>query len=331
MNLDGADPSIIVLCENIFHLFYCPSGYISLYPDHRKKMIINFTSQQNVFDLSFILVHVNVIVLNLLLDDHQRQPNQDTKEIDDLLVEKLLITTTIKNLRPQPIKGRDFSPGTFLTIHFLAVEEMFHRLPLSDDTRRIIQAVILPGIKHLLIHEEKIVNHMAEQYGVLYYLDEREQLPMHTDHVDFQDVASYRVLLRRLKENLFGAFYVCREAGKAIEFFEHLSTGYCLEGRIRELLAWAAKLSEIKPLSEFMNERINEYRAYSAYFLGQTEQEYACIPLACEFILKRFREFPCQPDPLYAPQGEVTEVGVVRFLEEVLAYSDGYESRCIIS
>ena len=274
------------------------------------------------------------IVLNLLVDDFQRGLyHSEAPEIDRILINILLSSQTLQNLRPKPrlSQGRNISPDNFME-HFKIIKNAFATLNIKNDhIKETIESVILPGIEHLITHQDAIVEHTLTRYGVLYYLDPQQKLPMHTDHEVHQNETAYRKLLVRIIENLFGAYYMCDEAGKANAFFSRLCDGYCLEGRTRDLLEWAAKFSEVKPFDDFMQERIEEYLAFANVMQNKAEAEASEVNNAAGFIIRSYQHHPCQPHADYAPNGEVTRAGVEKYLADVLMYSDDKASSCVIS
>ncbi len=271
-----------------------------------------------------------ILTLLVIINDYRRKSiDQTTEYVDALLSAKLLATQSIAIRRPQAIimKGlEDMNPDSYLD-HFLQIETTFEQLNLSSDTARISRETILPGIRHLLTSENEIVKHMMEHYGVLYYLDDQQELPMHTDHVVYQDEQSYRDMLHRLIENLFGSFYQCKKLGKPDIFFDNLSTGVCLEGRIRDLFDLVTTFSEVKGIDEFMKERMQEYRAYMSYFLNTNEDGLYELDTVCDFILQRYDEFPCIAHEDYAPDAKIAEAGVRLYLKNILNYEEAAEKK----
>lgn len=98
----------------------------------------------------------------------------------------------------------------------------------------------------------------------------------------------------------------------------------------------AAGLSEIKPFDKCMEEWIADYHAYTHIMRQHTSSEPAkeidteCMQPALTFIMQRYRGFPCMPHQTYAQDGEITQAGVSRYLDDVLCYENN-QSQCVIS
>jgi len=279
-----------------------------------------------------------ILVASIIIDDYQRaSPQKDTADIDRALISKLLATTSMRNLRPRPVltQGRDIGPHNFMT-HFENMKKVFETLAVSAETQRIIHETLFPGIHHLLTQEAQIIEHIRTRFAVLYYLDDHNKLPMHTD-IHREDDEANRLFLRLVKTNLFAAFYLAQEAGKAGEFFTHLTYGFCFDGRVNDVLAWAAQFSEAKSFNDFMEEHIREYLVYRRVLFGETREEAEKIEPASAFIISRFNRFPCQVDPQCAPNAVITQRGVEQYLKDVLCYDHVKQSveenppSCIIS
>jgi F0F1-type ATP synthase assembly protein I len=265
-----------------------------------------------------------IVTLSLLLNDFQRTAKEPS-EIDQALVQALLASVTISAIQPKPEinKGRDIQPSNYLT-HFKAMQESLKQVTLSPDTKRIMTDTVLPGLRHMIENEDNIIEHVTTRYGVLYYLS--ENLPLHTDHNESHEPDTYRQTLHCLIENCFGAFYIIQSAGKLSVFFDKLANGYCLEGRIRDTLTWAANYSEIKSFDEFMTQAHKEYAAYQKIMEAKTTEELQILSECTQFIVLRYKNFPCLRDDngngIYAPAGEITRQGIEQYLKKELYYDD---------
>jgi hypothetical protein len=264
-----------------------------------------------------------ITTLSVIIDDYQRDTTNTPNETDKHLITSLTNTQTITVLRPKTTTntGNTYEPQDYLT-HFNIIEQAFLETKnhLSADAARKMQNSILPGLKHIITHENAIIDHVTTRYGVLYEL--APDLPLHTDHNNSSEPEEYRKTLHRLMENCFGAFYLAKNAGKIPEFFSKLSSGFCLEGRIRDTLTWIADYSEIKSFDDVMAKAITEYIAYQKIMHGKAVFELGSLDEATEFIITRLNHFPCLPNDTYASKEEITKTGVETYLKDVLGYEN---------
>jgi len=271
--------------------------------------------------------------LNVILNDAQRNRfSTMAPDIDTLMLRKLLSIPAIQALRPRPASAVEepTGPDNFQTC-FKLINDRFRVSTLNENTRRIINTILFPGIKHLMTHQDQIAEHMSQKPEILYYLDkggpaaplgqeETGKLPLHANHVISQNFIENRDLLNRILANFFGAFRVFDYAGRVNIFFEELCVGYCLEIRISSLLEKAATYSHIKSFDDFMTEVIQDYFAYSQYFEGKTQEQAAVAESTLDFILSRYKDLPCTVHETYAPNGSITPAGVSQYLSDILCY-----------
>ncbi|MDF1684834.1 MAG: ankyrin repeat domain-containing protein [Legionellaceae bacterium] len=156
-----------------------------------------------------------------------------------------------------------------------------------------------------------------------------DNLPLHTDHAEVQNPEEFDQILHRLLKNIIGAYYCCETAGQLPEFFNRLSSGYCLEGRVRDLLQWAIGFSEIKSMDAFMADVIADYGSYMKVMKDATEEDLGDLDEAVKFIVDRYKNFPCEKSAEYAPKNRIRKTGVERYLTEVLCYEQK-QKQCLI-
>ena len=262
-----------------------------------------------------------IFCLQLMIDDYKRGFLGENVLAINILVRKLLASTTLSQLRPVVEITTDLDLRIEKFPDYLKLlQERASQLPLNKDTAETMRDVILPGIKTLICEESNIVQHVTTHFGELYYL--HEKLPLHTDHIPTRDPEAYRQTLHRLLINLFGAAGIAYSKGHLNGFCEKLSHGYCFEGRVGSAFEWVASLSEMMTFDELMERFITkEYLAYKAVMSDIYDENMIFIERACDFIIFRHRYMPCLPNPTYAPLGVVTQEGVQKYLEIVLNYS----------
>ncbi len=262
--------------------------------------------------------------LLVIIYDAEHHPSRSTFEIDLIFIKKLRATATIQqqlNPRSAECEGDNIAPENF-AIHFDKLKQAVATVALSDEVRRIIDETIMPGIEHLLTHQDQIVKHITEKFGVLYYLDQpNKKLPMHTDHVPSRDPQENRDTLNRVLINLFGAFYRVRAVGQLVTFFDKLTDGYCLEGRVTDVFNWAAtEFPVLKSFHNIMRESVDKYLGYRHYVDGKEEYDIAIVEPAAKFIMHHLDKLRCEPHPSYAPDGEITYASVANYLGTILEY-----------
>lgn len=287
--------------------------------------LARFVKHVGIEDRHQVLNARQLAALSVIIFDVEHQGSGATLNMDLILIKKLRATATFHQLQPKPVEsvGIDILPENF-EVHFDAVKKELRSVALSAEVRRIIDETIMPGIEHLLQHQEQIVQHITQKFGVLYFLDQpNDKLPMHTDHVPSQSPQENRDTLNRLLTNLFGAFYRAHEVGQLVTFFDKLSDGYCLEGRIRDVFNWAAEFSELKSFDEFMRDSVDKYLGYRQYVDGKDENSMTQIVPAADFIMRHLEIPRCKPHSDYAPTGMITREGVAAYLKDMLSYDTG--------
>jgi len=281
-----------------------------------KTCLGNITNDKDD-ELSADIVRTIYVIIN----DYERVfAGRESKALDDIIIQKLLMAPSIASLRPKAtITGERVIDESNYAIHLSYMEQKFSELPVSSEIKRITNEIIFPGLRHLMEHSEDIIMHITQNFGALYYLVP-EKLPLHTDHVPDQNPVKVRNTLRRLLQNIIGAFYCCEAAAQLPEYFNKLNSGYCLEGRVRDTLEWAMTFSEIKSINEFMQNVIDDYSAYYKVMGQVSDENLGRIEPALNFIMQRYRNFPCKQDTTYAPESIIEQRYVRLYLADVLAY-----------
>jgi len=268
------------------------------------------------------LTDAAVRTLRVIIDDYERRtPNPGTKILDQILISALYKTETLAALRPRPkqAEGFDIQVSNFKA-HITGLQRDFSSLSLSTDSKRILRETIFPGLFHIIKHEEDIITHFKTRYGVLYMLS--DHLPLHTDHNPAATPEAFRATLHRTLTAFISSAYTAKELGKLAEFLDKLTSGYCLEGRMRDACHWVATYSELKPFTQLMESAVADYAAYYTIMHGKCPIELSNLDNALAFILPRYQSLPCLRDDTYAPDSEVSKAGVRSFLTDVLAYDN---------
>lgn len=281
-----------------------------------------------------------ILCLQRIVDDYTVRLLGQDNSVDQLTIQKLLLSKTLRQLHPRT----ELTAGMTINMEnfpdFLStLKERVALLPLNPDTRITMSQVILPGIEALTRDEDKIVEHVTTNFGVLYFLNEK--LPLHTDHTPKDaltpqsDPDAYRETLHRLLGNLFGAAEIAHNKGRLGEFCEKISVGYCFEGRVRDTFTWVASLSNIATFAELMEKYIlKEHASYAEVMFNQTIADTDATGNAdpvLDFIMARHLNAPCVPDSTYAPGGKVTQIGVKKFLANIYYYRSQRECEQAIS
>ena len=259
--------------------------------------------------------------LQLITEDYARGLLGHHTSMTDLAIKKLSCSMTLDQFKPKPVNTQelDINPGNFGT-YLETFRERVGRLALNQDESRIMQTVMLPGLEKLITQEDAIVEHAVNHFGVLYYLDNEEKLPLHTDHTPIANCEEYRKTLHRLLANFFGAADIAHRAARLNEFCGKITHGYCFEGRVRDAFTWAAAFSELVSFHTLMERYTEEYLAYAHVMLAQTDAQLSFIEPACAFIIERHQDMPCILEAHYAPNATVTKHGVANYLKNVLLY-----------
>ena len=292
--------------------FFSPSD------SHLIKHLSKFLSKvgEDVFN------EKEIFCLKLVVDDYERGFYGEWAPEIKILIGKLRSSITLCQLRPTAVitAGLDICVEKF-SDYLKTFRERVDQLPLDKDVARTMHDVILSGIEMVINEEDKIIHHVKYNFGELYYLNEK--LPLHTDHIPTKDAEAYRLTLRRLLTNLFGAAEIAYSKGHMVGFCGKLSTGYCFEDRVWDTFAWVSCLSEIVSFDELMDRFVNkEYLAYKKVMSDIYDEQMIFIEGVCHFIMVRYRGLPCLPNPIYAPNGQVTQIGVKKYLETVLNFTE---------
>ena len=264
------------------------------------------------------------LCLQRILNDYQINLLGEHNLFGHLMASVFMRSITLSQLNPKPniTQGLNINVDNF-SVHRGILEERIASLPLSIDTKKTIYDVILPGITAIIDDEQSIVDHVREHYGELYYLNEK--LPLHTDHVSSIAPEEYRHVLRQLLINVFGAAEIAHNKGCLTQFCEKISTGYCFEGRVRDVFEWVSSFSDVKLMS--FHETMEKY--FQKEYLPYAETLMTCsgsVPAAdlvladpiMDFIMARHKNAACLRDAIYAPYGQVTRVGVKKYLANIL-------------
>ncbi len=261
-----------------------------------------------------------MLCLQVICEDYERGLLGAKNQANNVLINKLFTTTTLSQLRPKGDTGstEDMKKEDF-PIHLEILHVRINALPLSKEVRKAMQKIILPGVAMIIYNEQDIINHVTTQFGKLYYL--QEKLPLHTDHIQHTDGEAYRQFLERLMKNFFGAAEIAFQTGRLSVFCEKLSIGYCFEGRVQDAFKWAASLSELTSFHDLMDRFLNkEYLPYVEVMQNLIPDSVHMILPVSNFIIRRHRHMPCLSDPIYAPEGVITESGVRKYLKNILCY-----------
>ena len=262
-----------------------------------------------------------IFCLQLFIADYEQGLLGTPMLSTELLVKKLVNSTTLGQLRPRPEigEGIEIKPQDFL-FYLAQLKNRISQLPLNRDVKECMNDIILPGIETMIVDEDKIIEHVTTHYGVLYLLNAK--LPLHTDHTQQNTPEDYQAVLHRILISLFSTAECAHIKGRLHTFCEKLSVGYCLEGRLRDVISWAATLSSIVSFDVLMDQYINQqYIPYKQVMSDMHQEESTFVVNACDFIMARHKNNPCLPEPTYAPNGIVTRRGVRKYLEDVLNYT----------
>lgn len=268
-----------------------------------------------------------IFCLDRIINDYQIKLFGNDTPMDNMIVNQLLATVTLSQLRPKGIisGGTAIHPRNFMT-HLNHFKGQIEKLPLSRDTRETLMEVILPGLESMITDEQKIVEHVTKNYGRLYYLNEK--LPLHTDHGSSANPEEYRNTLHQLLINFFGAAQIADHKGRLHLFCEKICVGYCFEGRTREVLAWVACLSDLVSFDAVMEKYIHkEYIPYATIMHQKSAVEVMDADSIINFIMMRYSDADCLPHQDYAPEGKVTAIGVKKYLYEVLSLTSEQQTQ----
>ena len=273
-----------------------------------------------------------ITTLLVIIDDYQRaESNQHTKEVDKMLMHKLLATKTLSDMRqkPQITTDDNIIPENFEKHIAVALDDLSELVdgPILKNDVKQNATLVFRGIKHIIDHKDKILAHVEATPGVLYFLDKNKELPLHTDHSGFNtnsthgNTQAYGLMLEHLVTNFLGAYYTAKRAGYLNGFLEKLSYGYCLEGRVRDTFQWVViNLSEIKSMDKLMEKYVKEYFAYEEVMNQKSEEELTDLDYATQFIASRHSGMPCVPHDTYASNGIITAEGIRKYMEDILNF-----------
>ncbi|MCD6045475.1 MAG: ankyrin-3-like [Gammaproteobacteria bacterium] len=196
-------------------------------------------------------------------------------------------------------------------------------LPLSNDTKKSMLEIVLPGIQMLITEREHITYHMMHNFGQLYML--HPKLPLHTDHQQPSNMLEAHMFIDRILGNILGSAVICMQRGRLGEYFDRLSVGFCLEGRTREALIWVATdvlpqtKIQLKPFDDLMQQYLNqEYHPYSEIMHGMNLEQREYFAGILNFIASRHAGTRCAIHETYAPKGIVTLEGIQQYLRETM-------------
>lgn len=267
------------------------------------------------------LTEKQIFCLQLIVRDYEQRLLDKGAPVTDLLVKKLLTSATLGNLRPKPeiTTGMDIRVENF-PAYFKTFAERVAMLPLNNSEAKTMCEIVLPGVETIIRDEEAIVRHVTTHEAELYFLN--GNMPLHTDHAPTADVDAYRQTLHHLLINLFGAIEIAHAKGRLSEFCGKLSSGNCLEGRVRDAFTWVASLTEIVSFDDLMHRYIHqEYVPYTEVMFGVSVEDITTVPTICDFIMARHKGMLCLVNSTYAPAGEVTQTGVSKYLTDILGYT----------
>lgn len=309
--------SLLALVEDVFLLPDTQTEQPSLLFLIQLRVFVENISEESLGEKQTLCLH-------RILNDYQINLLGEHNLFGNLISSVLMRSITLNQLNPNPniTQVLNINVGNF-SDHRGILEARIASLPLSIDTRKTIYDVILPGISTIIDDEQSIVDHVRDHYGELYYLNEK--LPLHTDHVSSIDPEEYRQVLRRLLINVFGAAEIAHNKGRLTQFCEKISAGYCFEGRVRDVFEWISSFSDVKLMSfhETMEKYFQkEYLPYAETLMTRG----GSVPVAdlvladpiIDFIMARHKNAACLRDTIYAPYGQVTRVGVKKYLANIL-------------
>lgn len=200
------------------------------------------------------------------------------------------------------------------------LETIAEKLPLSEHTKRIALGVLLPGMRALIVDQEKIIDHMLMQPWELYMLNEK--LPLHTNHESHYTKEKAQALIERILDNILGAARLCGEKNLMTEFFNKwTSDGYCLEGRSRALLEWVGEEVMPKEVLKNIHDLMSQYLQHEFYPYAKLMSSFDSsidLHVITDFIAKRHEGTPCQRDEKFAPKGRVERKYIEQYLLEGL-------------
>lgn len=257
-----------------------------------------------------------VLCLQRLVNDYQINLLGKHNLIEDILISHLMASITLSQLNA----NTGITQGLSINVDDFSVfreefEQRIASLPLTQDIKKTIYEVILPGISTIIDDEQMIVDHVREHHGRLFYLNEK--LPLHTDHASSTDPEEYRQTLRRLLIAFFGAAHIAYTKGHLNLFCEKICSGYCFEGRVRDTFTWVTSLSHALSFHETMEKYYQkEYVPYVEVMTNSSCNEADSI---LDFIMARHAKAACLHDTTYAPDGVVTLAGVKKYLVNILA------------
>ncbi|MEN9916405.1 MAG: hypothetical protein RLY40_337 [Pseudomonadota bacterium] len=122
---------------------------------------------------------------------------------------------------------------------------------------------VLAFIEHLFLERNKIEQFFQEKYTVYYFQYKKQKeftVALHTENISRGNLIEFQQFINRLITEFFAAFDKAHAAGKAKEFFDHLS-GLCIEGRMRGCIEWVSNLEELNKFDEIMQKAIQQYEA----------------------------------------------------------------------
>lgn len=269
-----------------------------------------------------LLSEKQILCLQRIVNDYQINILGKHNLIDNLMTSQLMASTTLNQLNPKHeiTQGLNIDVNSF-PAHLDNLKIRIASLPLNIDTKNTLHNVMLPGIETIINDEQTIVNHVRDHHGTLYYLNEK--LPLHTDHTSSTDPEEYRLTLRRLLINFFGAAEIAYNKGYLNLFCEKISFGYCFEGRVMDVFAWITTLSDVVSFHDTMEKYFQkEYLPYAEIMTDSPPDQVVDIVLAdpiVDFIMARHKNAACLCDATYAPAGKVTPAGVKKYLENIFA------------
>jgi hypothetical protein len=235
-----------------------------------------------------------ILIKLFLLDKKYDALPQDDKHILVMLRNILFRTDEVGALMPRQVE----SAGT------VVAEENIDRelaaietdLRLTADPSNIESALrVLNGVRYLLPHFDEINAFAKAHPRKLYYLDAPEQsalefpegkLPFHLDEYGTDD--SLQNTLLRIVREYIAAFHIAKNAGKSAAFFDKTTQGFCLDGRMRDVVTWTAEFMGVDTFDELMGKYIFEYQAHLSVVHGiinVTEMRHF-IDCVADFVLR---------------------------------------------
>ena len=297
-----------------------PSRRSVFFIDHRPILIQQLQTFSGKLGLE-PLTDKQILCLQLIVQDYEQRLLDKGTSVTNILVKKLLTSATLGNLRPKAeiTAGMDIRVENF-PAYFKTFAERVAMLPLNNSEAKTMCEIVLPGIESIIRDEDAIVQHVTTHEAEIYFLN--GNMPLHTDHAPTADADAYRQTLRHLLINLFGAIEIAHTKGRLSEFCGKISSGNCLEGRVRDAFTWVASLTEIVSFEDLMHRYIHqEYVPYTEVMFGVSAEGIASDHVICDFIMARHKNMRCLVNSIYAPAGEVTQSGVSKYLAEVLGYT----------